>query len=199
MKRRWMAVGVVALVVGLMASTALVQEGEARKDRPPGGGRGDRGGMWGRGGGGGGALPDYTAGIRDLNQDQRRQISEIRRATLEKVRQLEQQMNEQIKRLLTAEQLKAMETAQKQATHRGPDGVIMTDEQKRIMDEAREAAGKVESREERAKIMSEATEKVRASYTDEQKKQAEENRARFQRGGAAGGRKGGGSKGGGQE
>ena len=56
----------------------------------------------------------------------------------------------------------------------------MTDDQKKILDDAREAASKVDDREAKMKIMREAMEKVRATYTDEQKKQAE---ARGGRGG----------------
>ena len=194
MKRSWMIVGVALLVVGLVASTALVQEGKARAGRR-GGRRGGRGGSMMMSRGGGGALPDHTASIRDLTAEQRTQIREVRRATMKKVRKLEKEMNDEIKKLLTAEQVQAMETAQKRVTHRGPGGVIMTDEQKAIWDEARATAGKAEGREERARIMQEASETIRASYTDEQKKQAEAQRARWGgRGSRKGRRKGGGDE-----
>ena len=127
-------------------------------------------------------LPNYTAGIRDLTEDQRKQIADIRSDTLKKIRQLEKQVNVEIKKLLSPEQVKAMEAAQRRVTHRGPDGVTLTDQQKAMMDAARAAVAKAESREERTKIMRDATEKVRASYTDQQKKDIEARRARFRRG-----------------
>jgi len=196
MKRHWVSVAVVALAVGLMASSALVQTarpgGAARRAR------GTRMGMMGMRGGGFGVLQDYTRGIRDLSPEQQRQIAAVRAAAMEKYRELEAAMNRDIKKLLTPAQVQAMEEAQKRVTHRGPDGVIMTDAQKKIMDDARAQAAKVDSREARMEIMRDAMEKIRASYTEEQKKQAEERRTRFQRGGrqGRGGRQPGGAGGG---
>ena len=90
-------------------------------------------------------------------------------------------MNADIKRVLTPEQAKAMEDAQRQVTHRGPGGVILTDQQKAILDAARADAAKVDDRAARAEIMRKATEQIQATYTDEQKQQAEQRRARFTR------------------
>jgi len=87
-------------------------------------------------------------------------------------------MNGDIKKLLTPAQAKAMEEAERRITHRGPDGVTLTDAQKTILDEARANAAKAENREARAAILQAANEKIRATFTDEQKKQAAERPAR---------------------
>jgi len=177
MKRHWMIALTAMFVLGLLATSALVQEPteqeRPRRARP----RRERAEFM-RGLGRREALPDYTRGIEGLTEEQTKKIAEIRKAALEKVKQLEEQMNAKIKGVLTPEQTKAMESAQRRVTHRGPGGVIMTDAQKKIIDDAREKAEKAESREERREIMREAYEKVRASYTEEQKKQAEEARPR---------------------
>jgi len=129
-------------------------------------------------------LPDYTRSVPNLTPEQRARIAKVRQATLEKVKQLEKQMNDNIKKLLTAEQVKAMEEAQRRVTHRGPDGVILTDEQKRILDDAREQAAKLDDPAAARQIMQEAMEKIRASYTEEQKAQAERGTRRRGQAGA---------------
>jgi hypothetical protein len=170
-----------ALALGLVTSLAWVQEADpgqrgARRQR-----RFDRTRMMTMRARGGGLLRDYTAGIRDLTDQQRRQIAGIRQAALAKVRELEAQMNADIKRVLTPAQAQAMEQAQRQVTHRGPGGVILTDQQKKILDDARADAAKVDDPAARAEIMRKANEQIQATYTEEQKKQAEERRARFSR------------------
>ena len=177
MKSHWMIVLTAMFVLGLMASLAWVQEPAEGEAPRRGGGRGERGAFM-RGRGRGEALRDYTRGIEGLTAEQKKQIAETRKAALEKVKQIEKQMNAKIKGVLTPEQGKAMAEAQRRVTHRGPGGAIMTDEQKKIVDDARERAAKVESRDQRREIMREAYNKVRESYTEEQRKQAEEGRAR---------------------
>ncbi len=130
--------------------------------------------------------------VTDLSEDQRKQIEEIRRAALQKVQEIQRQMEQDVKRVLTPEQLKKLEDAQRQAALRGPGGVTLTPEQRAILDQARADAAKVDSREARRKIMQDAYEKVRASYTEEQKKQAEEARSRRGRTRRPGGESGGG-------
>lgn len=176
MRRYWMAVVAGALALGLVASTAWVQQRDPGNQQPR---RGARDRMMMMRPGGAGMLRDYTAGIRDLTAQQRRQIADIRRAAMEKVRELEKQMNADIKKVLTPAQAKAMEEAQRRVTHRGPGGVTLTDQQKAVLDNARADAAKVEDREARAEIMRKAYEQIQATYTAEQKKQAEERRNRF--------------------
>ena len=211
MRRNWMAVAVTMLAVGAMVFLAVAQAGE-RGGRAGGGraGGGRAGGGRPGGGGmafggrftGGGMLPDYTARIPDLSADQRKQIATLREQTMAKIRELQEQMNAQIKhRILTPEQAKLMEEAQRRVTHRGPGGITMTDAQKKIMDDARAQAAKVEGREAKMQIMRDAYEKIQASYTDEQKKQSAERRKRFEemrnrgRGARGGAREGGGEGG----
>jgi len=176
-----------ALALCLVASIALVQEREGRSTnraaRGTAGGRTSRFGgyMFGGGGRGGVYLPDYTRRLTDVSAEQRKQINEIRQATSDKIAELQKRMDAEIKKVLTPEQVKAMEQAQRRVTHRGPDGVTMTDAQKKIVDEARAEAAKVDDREARSAIMQEAMEKVRAGFTEEQKKQAEEMRERMNR------------------
>ena len=176
MSRWWKSLAAMSLALGLVASVALVQ------DRPAAGRARGRGvGM--RGGRGGGMLPDLTAGLPGLTDAQKADIAKIRQAVLARIQDLQKKMNSDIKRLLTPEQVKAMEQAQRRRTHRGPGGITMTDEQKVILDAARAEAAKVTDPDARRKILRDASDKIQASYTDEQKKEAEERRARRGRGG----------------
>jgi hypothetical protein len=176
MKRYWSSV-VVVLVLGLLVSVAWVQEDRPAGQRPA------RGMMMASRGFMGMASPlrDYTVGLPNVTAEQRREINAIRAVALAKVRDLEKQMNEDIKKVLTPEQGKAMVEAERRVTHRGPGGVIMTDAQKKVLDDARDQAEKADTPEARGQIMKDAYEKIQATYTEEQKKQAEESRARFQR------------------
>lgn len=194
MKRYWVSLVVVGLAVALLASPALVQErGEGQTRRGQRARGTSRGGMMMMRRPGGAYLPDYTRSIRDLSDQQRAQIREIRQAAQEKIREIQKRMNDDIRKLLTPEQAKAMDEAERRVTHRGPGGVILTDAQKKVLDDARAQAAKAEDREARSAILREAYQKVQATYTDEQKKQAEEMRQRFSTrrgrpGGAEGGR-----------
>ncbi len=198
MKRHGLLVVAVGLALAAVVFSALAQDrpepGRRPGGRRPGMGRGPM--MFGRRPG---MLPDFTSRLPDLTEEQRKQIAEVRRAAMEKVRKIQEKMNQDVKKLLTPEQVKAMEQAERRSTHRGPDGVIMTDAQKKILDDAQARGAKADGREARMEIMREAIQKVRASYTDEQKKQAEETRRRFQgRPGGEGSRRGG-REGGGRE
>ena len=184
MKRHWIAATAAAFVLALVASTAWVQDG-AEGEAPRRGQRRGAPGRMGRGAGGG-ALPDYTRGIEGVTDQQRKQIADLRTAALDKIKEIEKQMNAKIKSLLTPAQVTAMEQAQRRVTHRGPGGVTMTDEQKKIMDDAREQAQKVEGREAKMEIMRAANTKVLESYTDEQKKEAARTRGRRRPGGEGG-------------
>jgi len=175
MKRYWLCVAAAGVALAVLASTALVQERAEGERRP--GARADRARPM-MGGRAGLVVMDYSAGIRDLSPEQRKQIGEIRRATVVKLEELQKQMNGDIKKLLTPAQAKAMEETERRITHRGPDGVTLTDAQKTILDEARANAAKAENREARAAILQAANEKIRATFTDEQKKQAAERPAR---------------------
>jgi len=179
MRRYGILIGVAALVLGLVASTALVQEQQDRENaRTRERARAQRARTVRRGGAGG-LLRDLTAGIRDLTPEQKRQVAGIRQAALAKVRQIERQMNEDIKKVLTPEQVKAMEAAQQQAARRGRGGITLTDEQRKIITDARAEAQKADGPEARREIMRAAYEKVRATYTEQQKKQAEQARTRM--------------------
>jgi len=197
MRRYGMLVVLAALALGLVASDLLAQPqggGDRGRGAPGGATRVSRfgGGMMG---GGSVFMPDHTARIEGLSAQQREQITAIRKVTTDKIAELQKQMNAEIKqRVLTPAQATQMEEAERAATHRGPDGVTMTDAQKKVMDEARAEAGKIEDREARTAIMQEAMEKIRASYTDEQKKAAADARSRFQRGGPGGGNRPGGNR-----
>ena len=181
MKRHWIALFVVCLAIGLMVAPALAQP------RPGGGGnQGGRGGRYGggggfsgmysRGGSSGDPFQDYTREIPDLTDGQRREIANIRRAAIERFKELEKRMNEDIKKALTREQAQIMDDIQYRSTHRGPGGIIMTEEQKKVWDEARAAAAGAEG-EKRSQIYREAYEKIRESSTEEQTKAAEDERA----------------------
>ncbi len=192
MRRCWVLVAVLA--AGLVGLSALAQE--AGRDRPQRGrdraGRDRTRGMDRTRGGFVSLNVRGLSAVTDLSEDQRKQIEEIRRAALQKVQEIQKQMEQDVRKVLTPEQLKKLEDAQRQAALRGPDGVTLTPEQRAILDQARADAAKVDDREARMKIMREAQEKVRASYTEEQKKQAEEARARRGRGRRPGGQPGGG-------
>ena len=205
MKRTLLFFAVVGLAAAVAGSWALAQDARpddrrpARGDRvrpqgpPPGGGPGGmRPPMMG---GQRGPVADPFARIPDLTDEQRKQIAVIREKAMEKVRKIQDQMYEDARKLLTPEQAKALDEQRRQITHRGPGGVVLTDEQKRILDDARAEAGKANDPEARRKIMQEATEKVTASFTDEQKKQAELDRPRGGQGGP-GARPGGDRRGG---
>jgi len=184
MKRYWMLAAMVGLSVVLATSWVIAQdEGENPRRRPPADrpARADRPGRPGPemrrrpGGPGGMGLPR----IPNLTDEQKKKIAEIRRAGQVKIRKIQEQIHQDILKLLTPEQAKVVQDARRRITHRGPGGVILTDEQKKILDDARAQAAKADSPEARGKIMGEALKKVRASYTDEQKKQAREARQRF--------------------
>jgi len=183
MRRYGTLVAVVGLVLALGASWVLSQDDAPRGRRPQGGERGRRAGRPdgarpGMMGGPGGRRQDPLARIPNLTDEQRKQIGEIRKAAMEKIRKIQQQMHEDIKKLLTDEQAKAFEAGRQGMMRRGPGGVTLTDEQKKILDDARAKAREADDPEARGKIMREAMEKVRASFTDEQKKQAAEGRRR---------------------
>jgi hypothetical protein len=182
MKRCWVLVALLA--AGLLSLSALAQEeGGQRRQRRAGRDTARRGAMGRRDRGAFVSL--NVAGLSavdDLSEDQQRQIAELRKAALAKVQEIQKQMEDDVKKVLTPAQLQKLEEARKRVAMRGPGGVTMTEAQKAVMDEARAAAAKVEDRQARMKIIREAMEKVRASYTDEQKKQAEAARNRFRRG-----------------
>ncbi len=208
MKRYWMSVVVVALALGLVASSALVQERGGGRDRARQGATrgGDRRGMmFSRGGGSGVSVPDLTSRIPDLTDAQKKQIASIREAVMAKIRELQKKMNEDIKRqVLNPEQITLMEQAERRMTHRGPGGIILTDEQLAKYTALRAEAGKVQDPTARREAYRKMFEEMQATYTDEQKKQAAEMRARFTRGRGGstrgsdrGGPRGGGERGGG--
>ena len=183
-KRHWAVVGIVAM--GALVLTALAQDAT----EPAAGERGARRAgnrdqarrqMMARRGGQGISLntPGLNA-VDDLTDEQKAKIAAIRKAAMEKMQELKKQMDADVLAELTPEQKAKAAAAAKAAARRGPGGITLTDDQKKILDDAREAASKVDDREAKMKIMREAMEKVRATYTDEQKKQAE---ARGGRGG----------------
>ena len=102
MKRHWIAIAAGVCALAVVASTAWVQE-DASGRRRRGGASGRRAGMMIRSRGTADPLPDYTRAVPDLTEEQKKQIAKIRQATLEKVKQLEKQMNDSIKKLLTPE------------------------------------------------------------------------------------------------
>ena len=119
--------------------------------------------------------------VDDLSADQRRQIADLRAALLAKIQELKKKMDEDVKQVLTPAQKEKMEAAQRAAALRGPGGVTLTPEQKAKLDAAREAAGKIEDREARREFLQKAIAEIRATYTEEQKKQEAERRDRFRR------------------
>ena len=196
MKRYLTFFAVVGLAIAVAAPWAVSQEGDRPEGRRPqrdrrggggpqgrGPGGGGRGPMMGRGGpmrgGRMGGAPDPTRQIRDLTEAQRKQIDEFRRKAQEKIRAIQQEMNEEIRGVLNPEQKAAFDEALKRITHRGPDGVILTDEQKKVFDDARAQAREAGDPQARGEIMQATIEKIRATYTDEQKKQAAEAQQRF--------------------
>lgn len=196
MRRHWVAVVAVVLALVLVESWAPAQ--------PRGGGRGPGGatrGMFMQGRGGSSMyLPDLTSSIQDLTDAQRKQIAAIREAAIAKIEQIQKQMNVDIKRqVLNPEQITVMEQAERARTHRGPGGVILTDEQLAKYNALRAEIGKIEDREARGEAYKKMFEEMQATYTDEQKKQAADMRARFTRGrgNRGGGAPGGGAPGGG--
>ena len=191
----WVCLVAIALAAALVVWPAVAQDdtgargkgGDPRAragnlERAP---AGEGAGMRGRGpmmrGPGPGELPPDLAAIPNLTEEQKKQIGEIRKTAMEKIRQIQEQMREDIKKLLTPEQVKAME----ESARRGPPGagpglgfggVTLTDEQKKTLEDARTQMQKTEDPTVKRQVMREAFEKVRASLTDEQKKQAEEAR-----------------------
>jgi Spy/CpxP family protein refolding chaperone len=117
--------------------------------------------------------------VPDLTAEQRKQIAKLREDAMKEIRRIQERMYENVKKLLSPDQVKAFEEGRRRITHRGPDpGVILTDEQKKVFDDARARAAKAEG-PQRGEIMKEAIKKIRASYTEEQKRQAEEFRPRL--------------------
>jgi len=192
-RRLWVLAAMAA--VGLLGYSALAgQEGGDQERTQRRRVRRDQGrqrmGRFGRGARGNFVMlnvPGLQA-VEDLSDEQQKQIDEIRKALLAKIEEMKKQMAEDVKRVLTAEQAAKMEEAKKKAALRGPGGVTLTQEQKDKMDAAREAAGKIEDRQARMEFLRKAMEEIRATYTEEQKKQAEASRGRFRRTRGQGGR-----------
>jgi len=206
MRRHWLSVAAVALALGLVASSALVQERGGRADRPrrgaaQGGARrgmtytpARRGMMYTPGGPGSIYIPDLTSRIPGLTDAQRKQVARIREAAIAKMREIQKRMNEDIKRVLKPDQVKLMEQAERRITHRGPGGVILTDEQLAKYNALRAEAAKIEDPTARREAYRKMYEEMQATYTDEQKKQAAEMRARYRRVRGGAGREGGGGR-----
>ena len=184
MKQLWVLAAMAA--VGLLVFSALAQdEGgnqerdrQARRDRMRQ--RMARFGARGRGS----MVSLNVAGLQvvdDLSDDQKKKIADLRAALLAKIQELKKRMDEDVKRVLTPAQKDKMEAAQRAAALRGPGGVTLTPEQKAKLDAAREAAGKIEDRQARREFLQKATAEIRATYTEEQKKQEAERRNRFRR------------------
>lgn len=130
--------------------------------------------------------------VDDLTEDQRKQIADLRAALLAKIQELKKKMEEEVKQVLTPAQKDKMEAAQRAAALRGPGGVTLTPEQKAKLDAAREAAGKIEDPQARREFLQKAMAEIRATYTEEQKKQEADRRNRFRRGRRGANRPGGG-------
>jgi hypothetical protein len=198
MRRYWLSVAALALALGLVASSALVQERGGGADRPRRGaaqGGARRGMMFSRGGTSSVYLPDLTSRIPGLTDAQRKQIASIREAAIAKIREIQKKMNDDIKRqVLNPEQITLMEQAERRITHRGPGGVILTDEQLAKYNALRAEVAKIQDPEARREAYRKMSEDMQATYTEEQKKQAADMRARFtrQRGGRTRGGAGGG-------
>ena len=195
MKRNVILTVAVGLCVVLAASWVVAQEAGERPrrragDREPGARR--RAGP-----GGGGAVRGPN--IPNLTDDQRKKIGEIRRAGMAEIRKIQEKMNEDIKKLLTPEQAKAFDAQRQRGARRGPGGVTLTDEQQKILDDARGRAREAGDRQAAMEIMREANEKVRASFTEEQKAQAAQGRRRSGERPERGERRGGGNRRGGRD
>jgi len=189
MKRNVALVLAMGLCVVLAASWVVAQEaGEGRRGRAAGE-RGERAGRADRRRSG----PMARGGpkIPNLTDEQSKQISEIRRAGMAEIRKIQEKMNADIKKLLTPEQAKVFEESLQRRGRRGPGGVTLTAEQQKILDDARARAREAGDRDAAMAIMKEANEKVRASFTDEQKAQATQARNRSRDGAGGGNRRGG--------
>ena len=182
MKRYRMLLVVAGLSPVLAASWLVAQERREGAGSRPGGDRRPGGpGMMGSrrpGGFGPGGIP--MPRIPDLTAEQSKQITKLREDAMKEIRKIQERMYGNVRKLLNPDQAKAFDEGRRRITHRGPDpGVILTDEQKKVLDEARAEARKLEDRPAAGEIIRKAIEKVRASYSEEQKRQAEEFRRRF--------------------
>ena len=200
MKRCWLMFGAMALLGMAVAVVSTLAEGEggAAPARTRGRRTGGPAGRGGPGGPGGGAFVSLNISglqaVTDLTQEQKDEIAKLQKAAVEKANAVRKQLEDDVKKVLTPEQVKKLEAAAGASRNRG---VTLTEDQQRVIDDARKAAeGKTP--EERMKLIREAWEKVRATFTDEQKKQEEAGRAgRGGPGGRTGGRTGGNTGGGG--
>ncbi|MGB2824307.1 MAG: hypothetical protein WBF17_25255, partial [Phycisphaerae bacterium] len=136
--------------------------------------------------------------VPNLTEEQRKRIAKAREDAVKEVRKIRERMYESIRKLLDPDQARVFDEGRRRMTHRGPDGVTLTDEQKAAFDKAREDAAKIDDPQARGAFMRKAVENIRKTFTPEQQKQAEEFRRRFG-GQGEGPRRGGPDRGGGPD
>ena len=182
MRRHWIVTVAVLFAMVLATGWVLAQEGDdrperrdrdrARRVRGEGGPRDRRSGDRMR-------RPDPLRGL-DLTEEQKQNIAKLRKAAMEKIKAINEQLRKDIEAELTDEQKKKLEELRKR---RGPPDLGLTDEQKAQSAKIRKAAmakmKDAETREERRAIMEQMRKDMDKLLTEEQSEKLAEIRKKM--------------------